>query len=128
VAQNPLTQRDWDDARLINAALDIHADDPAFRYRFIAYELSDRGISAGQNRVARLCSQRRIWSVFVKKCGLAAGQALQCTTTLSADNSARPGRSGPVLDTSEASDRSVRTPGQISPTVGNGAGSFGNPD
>lgn len=68
--KNPVTQRDWDDAHLINAALAIHTDDPAFGYRFIADELPDRGISAGENRVARLCSQERIWSVFAKKKGL----------------------------------------------------------
>ena len=55
---------------LINAAYDIHRDDPAFGYRFIADELRDRGITAGENRVARLCSQQRIWSVFAKKPGL----------------------------------------------------------
>jgi hypothetical protein len=27
--KNPLTARDWDDAHLINAALDIHLNDPA---------------------------------------------------------------------------------------------------
>jgi putative transposase len=41
---NPVSQRDWDDAHLINAALDIHADDPAFGYRFIADELREQGI------------------------------------------------------------------------------------
>lgn len=66
----PLTQRDWEDAHLINAALAIHADDPAFGYRFIADELPARGILAGENKVARLCSQERIWSVFAKKRGL----------------------------------------------------------
>ncbi|MGW3810902.1 IS3 family transposase [Micromonospora sp. NPDC005113] len=66
----PVSQRDWDDAHLINAALDIHADDPAFGYRFIADELPAHGITAGPNRVARLCSQQRIWSVFAKKKGL----------------------------------------------------------
>ena len=39
---NPVSQRDWDDAHLINAAYDIHADDPAFGYRFIADELRER--------------------------------------------------------------------------------------
>ncbi len=68
--KDPVTQRDWDDAHLINAAREIHADDPAFGYRFIADELPDRGITAGENRVARLCSQERIWSVFSKKRGL----------------------------------------------------------
>jgi putative transposase len=66
----PLTPRDWNDAHLINAALAIHADDPAFGYRFIADELPARGIVAGENRVARLCSQESIWSIFAKKRGL----------------------------------------------------------
>ncbi|WP_110882097.1 IS3 family transposase [Mycolicibacterium vulneris] len=66
----PVSQRDWDDAHLINAARDIHADDPAFGYRFIADELPGRGISASENRVARLCSQERIWSISAKKRGL----------------------------------------------------------
>ena len=66
---NPVTERDWDDAHLINAALDIHDDDPAFGYRFIADELAAHGITAGENRVARLCRQQRIWSVFAKKRG-----------------------------------------------------------
>ena len=68
--QNPVSQRDWDDAHLINAALDVHRDDPAFGYRFIADELPARGVTAGENRVARLCSWQRIWAVFSKKRGL----------------------------------------------------------
>jgi putative transposase len=68
--EEPVSQRDWDDAHLINAALDIHADDPEFGYRFIADELADLGITAGENRVQRLCSLQRIWSAFAKKRGL----------------------------------------------------------
>lgn len=68
--RSPVRQRDWDEAHLINAAIDIHADDPAFGYRFIADELPARGITAGENKVARLCSQQRIWSAFSKKQGL----------------------------------------------------------
>jgi putative transposase len=67
---NPVSQRDWDDAHLINAALDVHADDPAFGYRFIADELREQGVTAGENWVARLCSQQRTWSMFAKKPGL----------------------------------------------------------
>jgi hypothetical protein len=67
---NPVSRRDVDDAHLINAGLDIHHDDPGFGYRFIADELPARGIVAGLNRVARLCSTQRIWSVFAKKTGL----------------------------------------------------------
>jgi putative transposase len=68
--RDPVPRRDWDDAHLINAALDVHRDDPAFGYRFIADELPARGITAGENRVARLCSQQQIWSVFARRRGL----------------------------------------------------------
>jgi putative transposase len=67
---NPVSDRDWADAHLINAAYDIHNDDPTFGYRFIADELPAKGIRAGENRVARLCSQQRIWSLHAKKRGL----------------------------------------------------------
>ena len=70
MAPHPVSKRDWDEAHLINAALGIHADDPAFGYRFIADELPARGIAAGENKVARLCSQQRIWSAFSKQRGL----------------------------------------------------------
>jgi putative transposase len=69
--RSPVSAKDWADAHLINTALDIHHDDPAFGYRFIADELAGMGVQAGENRVARLCSQQRIWSVFSKKRGLA---------------------------------------------------------
>lgn len=65
-----MTERDWVDAHLVNAALDIHADDPAFGYRFIADELPEKGFTAGENRVQRLCKDHGIWSVFSKKRGL----------------------------------------------------------
>jgi putative transposase len=67
---SPVSQRDWDDAHLINAAVEIHHDDPAFGYRFIADELEGRGVIASENRTQRLCSQQQIWSVFAKKRGL----------------------------------------------------------
>jgi putative transposase len=66
----PVTARDWADAHLINAAIDIHHDDPEFGYRFIADELPARGVTAGRNRVSRLCTQQRLWSVHAKKRGL----------------------------------------------------------
>lgn len=66
----PCSDRDYADAQLINAAVDVHADDPAFGYRFIADELDQVGITASENRVQRLCSQQRIWSVHAKKRGL----------------------------------------------------------
>jgi putative transposase len=68
--RNPVSQRDWDDAHLMNAALDIHGDDPAFGYRFIADELKDAGHQVSERRVWRICSEQEIWSVFAKKRGL----------------------------------------------------------
>lgn len=68
---NPVSQRDWDNAHLTNAAVDIHADDPAFGYRFISDEIeAESGIIASERRVWGLCSEQRIWSVFSKKRGV----------------------------------------------------------
>lgn len=68
--RHPVSRHDWDDAHLINAARDIHADDPGFGYRFIADELVAAGVAVGERRVWRLCSQQRLWSSFAKKRGL----------------------------------------------------------
>ena len=66
----PVTERDWDDAHLINAAIEIHSDDPEFGYRFVTDELAGRGVRASRNRVNRLCTQQRLWSVHSRKRGL----------------------------------------------------------
>jgi len=66
----PVCDRDLSDAYLINAALDAHHDDPTFGYRFIADELETLAFEASENRVQRLCSLQRIWSVHAKKRGL----------------------------------------------------------
>jgi transposase InsO family protein len=66
----PVSQRDWNDAHLINAAIDIHHDDPEFGYRFITDELAEQGMKASRNRVNRLCTQQRLWSVHSRKRGL----------------------------------------------------------
>jgi transposase InsO family protein len=66
----PVSQRDWDDAHLVNAAIDIHHDDPEFGYRFVADELAQQGVRASRNRVNRLCSSQRLWSVHSRKRGL----------------------------------------------------------
>lgn len=65
----PVSQRDWDDAHLINAAIDIHHDDPEFGYRFIADELATQGFTASRNRIGRLCTQQKLWSVHARKRG-----------------------------------------------------------
>ncbi len=67
---NPVSNRDWDDAHLVDAAREIHADDPAFGYRFIADELAhEHGIEASENRVHRLCREHRIASVIARRRG-----------------------------------------------------------
>jgi putative transposase len=67
---NPVSTRDWSDAHLVDAAREIHVDDPAFGYRFIADELAhEHGIRASENRVARLCSAHGIFSALARKRG-----------------------------------------------------------
>jgi len=48
---NPVSDRDWADAHVTNAILEIHADDPEFGYRFIADELEHAGHVDRANRV-----------------------------------------------------------------------------
>jgi putative transposase len=60
--KNPFSQRDWDDAHATNALLDIHEDDPTLGYRFLADELGNVGIIAGENRVWRLCSDAGVFA------------------------------------------------------------------
>lgn len=70
---DPVSQRDWDDAHLIDAARDAHREDPAFGYRLIADELTDLGFEASERRVWRLCSQNGIIStIFRHKRGKSA--------------------------------------------------------
>lgn len=65
---HPVSDRDRADAHLINAAIDIHADDPEFGYRLIADDLvAVHGISTSENRVQRLCSAHGISSVLSRK-------------------------------------------------------------
>ena len=65
----PVSQRDWGDAHLINAAIDLHDEDPGLGYRVIADDLPEKGITAGENRVHRLCKLQRIRSFHSVKNG-----------------------------------------------------------
>lgn len=60
----------------------IH-DDPEIGSRFIADELRQVGIVAGENRVSRLCTMQRIWSVHSAREACNDGPELPCTMTLS---------------------------------------------
>lgn len=54
--KDPVCQRDWDDAHVINVLRDLHADDATLGYRFLTDELDlEHGIAVGENRVHRLC-------------------------------------------------------------------------
>jgi putative transposase len=67
--ERPVSDRDWADAKAINAIRDIHADDPEFGYRLIADELIGRGVVAGEERVWRLCHQEGIASTLTRRKG-----------------------------------------------------------
>ncbi|MFS3130854.1 IS3 family transposase [Nocardioides sp. Bht2] len=66
--KNPICQRDYDDAHLINQLHDLHADDATLGYRLLADELADEhGINVGENRVHRLCRIAGITASHHKK-------------------------------------------------------------
>lgn len=65
----PVAQRDWNDAHLVNATIDLHTQDPGLGYRLIANALPEMRITAGQNRVHRLCKLQRICSFHSVKSG-----------------------------------------------------------
>ncbi len=83
----PVSQRDWDDAHLINAAIDILHDDPGFAYRFIADELANQSLRASRNRVNRLCPSQRLWSVQSHTRGQDRNPARRSATTWSSATS-----------------------------------------
>jgi transposase InsO family protein len=64
---NPISDRDLDDAYLTNALVDAHAGDPEFGYRFLADELEQAGLDAGERRVWRLCRDQQLWSTTTRK-------------------------------------------------------------
>jgi putative transposase len=54
--KEPVSQRDWDDAHLIDVLYEAHADDATLGYRFLTDELdTEYGITVGEKRVHRLC-------------------------------------------------------------------------
>ena len=57
----PFSKRDYDDGHLLNAVVDVHADDPEFGYRFIADELE---------RAGHVVSERRVWRLLLGAQGL----------------------------------------------------------
>jgi transposase InsO family protein len=65
---DPVSQRDWDDAHLIDKLYDLHTDDATLGYRFLTDELDlEHGIIVGENRVHRLCRIAGITASHHKK-------------------------------------------------------------
>lgn len=65
----PVSDRDWEEAHLINAARDVWDEDPCQGYRLIADELVDDGWQVSERRVWRVCSQERIFSAAHRRKG-----------------------------------------------------------
>lgn len=63
---NPLSKRERDDAKLLDAIREVHADDPEFGYRLIWDELQATGHTVGRDRVKRLCRAHNIRSSTLK--------------------------------------------------------------
>ncbi len=86
--KSPVSQRDWDNAHLLNAAIDIHADDPGFGTALSPTscppEASARG-KIGSPDCARLSECGRCTP---KSAVATARPARRCTTTWSVASSA----------------------------------------
>ena len=66
--KDPVSQRDWDDAHLIDVLYELHGDDATLGYRFLTDELDlEHGITVGENRVHRLCRIAGITASHHKK-------------------------------------------------------------
>ena len=60
---DPISERDWGDAHLVNAIVDVHLDNPAFGHRFIADEHHDAGHQASETRAHNLRRAQRFRSM-----------------------------------------------------------------
>lgn len=66
---HPVSDRDLVDAYAMNAAYEIHAEDPGLGYRFIADELADAGHALSERRVWKICHQGQIVSAHSRTRG-----------------------------------------------------------
>lgn len=53
--KQPISGRDWSDAKIVNELHDINGEDPTLGYRFLTDELEEVGIKRSENSVHRLC-------------------------------------------------------------------------
>jgi hypothetical protein len=66
---NPVSDRDWDEAHLINAARDVWDEDRCQGCRLISDELVDDGWQVSERRVWRVCSQEGMFSAAHRRKG-----------------------------------------------------------
>lgn len=60
----PYSDRDWEQAHIVNTIIDIHSEFPTFGYRLITDELKARGWKVTESRVQRLCQEHGIRSTI----------------------------------------------------------------
>ena len=89
---DPVSERDLVDAYAMNAAFEVHRDDPGFGYRFIADELAAAGHEISERRVWKICSQAQIVSATPALVAGGRSRARPCTTTSSSGTSPRQAR------------------------------------
>ena len=89
--KGPVSQRDWNDAHVMEVIRAIHEEDPTLGYRFIADELEEHGITASENRVWRLCSIAGVFASHHRRRGKAGkpGPAVHEDLLASADDKGR---------------------------------------
>lgn len=88
--RDPVCDRDWDDAHLLNTILDVHADDPEFGYRFITDELERAGHTVSENRVHRLCREHQSGRRRPARAAVARGRPPARPSTMTSSSAASP--------------------------------------
>ena len=63
---DPVCERDWSDAHVINEIRSIRKRDSTFGYRFITDELKNAHVVMVGNRVHRLCRENRLYSGIIR--------------------------------------------------------------
>jgi putative transposase len=67
---DPVCERDWGDAHVINEIRAIRKKESTFGYRLITDELKDVHVVMGENQVHRLCRENLLYSgTITSKCG-----------------------------------------------------------
>ena len=88
----PCSDRDYDEAYLINTAVDIHADDPMFGYRFIADELLAAGHEVGERESGGSALSSGSGRGSRRRRAMGRRPVRRSMTTWSSATSLRPGR------------------------------------